>query len=186
MRTAVIISGEGSLCRALLECFMFPAEIELIIRTKDTAGDLSDTGIPTVLVDWARYRTNAVWSDQIWNSIHEHDIQLVLLAGCVHKILPNRMHPTDECTILNIHPSLIPAFSGKGYYGTKVHQAAFERGVHYSGCTVHEVTDEYDAGPILRQQVVDVRECLSVEEIQAAVKAVEPECYAEAIRELIQ
>jgi phosphoribosylglycinamide formyltransferase-1 len=103
---------------------------------------------------------------------------LVLLAGYLHLL----KIPADFLgRVMNIHPSLIPAFSGKGYYGLRVHRAALDRGVKVSGCTVHFADNEYDAGPIVLQKVVPVLDGDDAETLAARVFAAECDAYPEAV-----
>src|SRR5690606_25542713 len=95
-----------------------------------------------------------------------------------HLLIPNDF----ENRVLNIHPSLIPAFCGKGMYGLRVHQAAIDFGVRISGCTVHFVDNEYDHGPIVLQRACEVLETDSAEELQARVFALECVALPDAIR----
>ncbi len=85
--------------------------------------------------------------------------------------------------VLNIHPSLLPAFGGKGYYGDRVHRAALERGVQFTGCTVHYVDNVYDNGPILLQRCIEVLESDDVESLAARVFELEKISLPEAIRQ---
>jgi len=118
-------------------------------------------------------------STQIFGLCRELNVDLVLMAGWVH-LLPI---PEDFLgRVMNIHPSLIPAFSGKGWYGLKIHTAAVERGVKVSGCTVHFVDNEYDHGPIILQQVVPVLEDDWPERLAARVFDAECEAYPEAVK----
>jgi phosphoribosylglycinamide formyltransferase-1 len=84
--------------------------------------------------------------------------------------------------VLNIHPSLLPAFGGKGFYGERVHRAVLERGVQFSGCTVHYVTNDFDAGPILLQRCVPVLEGDTPDALAARVFEEEQRALPEAIR----
>ncbi len=83
--------------------------------------------------------------------------------------------------VINIHPSLIPAFCGAGMYGMKVHEAAIQRGVQFSGCTVHLVDNDYDHGPILLQRVCPIPRCYTAEQLAAAVFELECEALPTAI-----
>ena len=104
---------------------------------------------------------------------------LVVLAGFLSR-LP--IPPAWALRVLNVHPSLLPAFGGRGMYGDRVHRAALDRGVTVSGCTVHFVTDEYDAGPILSQTVVPVEPDDDAATLAARVFAAECEALPAAVR----
>ncbi len=107
-----------------------------------------------------------------------YDVDLVLLAGFL-KLYTPPAHLGRR--VLNIHPSLIPSFCGPGFYGMRVHRAAWNRGVTVSGCTVHFANDLYDDGPIVVQKCVDVVDCASPGDIAERVFAVECEAFPEAV-----
>jgi phosphoribosylglycinamide formyltransferase-1 len=115
----------------------------------------------------------------MWERIERSGADLVLLAGYLTK-LP--VPPAWDLRVLNIHPSLLPAFGGPGMYGERVHRAAVARGVTVSGCTVHFVTEEYDAGPILSQTVVPVSSEDDADALAARVFAAECQAFPEAVR----
>ncbi len=107
-----------------------------------------------------------------------YDIDLVLLAGFLKLYRP----PENLARrVLNIHPSLIPAFCGTGFYGMRVHRAVWDKGVKVSGCTVHFANDIYDDGPIVVQKCVDISGCSGPDEIADLVFAAECEAYPEAV-----
>ncbi len=110
--------------------------------------------------------------------ITEHDVDLVLLAGYLKLYEP----PTRLArSVLNIHPSLIPAFCGAGFYGMRVHRAAHRRGVKVSGCTVHFANEVYDEGPIVVQKCVQLADGDTPEDIAARVFEAECVAYPEAV-----
>ena len=102
-----------------------------------------------------------------------------MLAGFLRLLL---LPPEWVGRVLNIHPALLPAFGGKGYWGDRVHRAVLERGVQFTGCTVHYVTNEYDAGPIVLQRCVAVHPDDTVERLAARVFEQEKVALPEAIR----
>jgi phosphoribosylglycinamide formyltransferase-1 len=117
---------------------------------------------------------------EIFDLMRRERVDLVALAGYVH-FLPI---PDDFLgRVMNIHPSLIPSFSGKGYYGLKVHEAALKRGVKVSGCTVHFADNEYDHGPIIIQRCVPVLPNDTPTTLQERVFAAECEAYPDAINQ---
>ena len=109
----------------------------------------------------------------------EAGADLVVLAGFLSLVVVPDDH---HLRVMNIHPSLVPAFCGQGFYGQHVHEAVIERGVRVSGCTVHFADNEYDHGPIVLQKVVAVQSDDSVDDLAARVFAAECEAYPEAIR----
>jgi len=118
-------------------------------------------------------------SSDIFDRCRRDKIDLVLMAGWIH-LLPI----SDDFLgrVMNIHPSLIPAFCGQGWYGLKIHTAAIERGVKFSGCTVHFVDNEYDHGPIILQKIVPVLDDDWPERLAARVFDAGCEAYPEAVK----
>jgi phosphoribosylglycinamide formyltransferase-1 len=156
MRIAVAISGRGSNLEALLRAMETdgPAEIVLVISDKAEATGLEHArrrGIPvTVLAD-------AGAPEEWLQSLHEKRIDLLVLAGYL-KLVPAGVVAAYRWRIMNTHPSLLPAFGGKGMYGERVHRAVLASGARETGVTVHLVDEAYDRGPILAQSRVPVRE----------------------------
>jgi phosphoribosylglycinamide formyltransferase 1 len=167
MRIAVAISGRGSNLEALLRAMETdgPADIVLVITDKAEAPGLQHArrrGIPvTVLSDAA--------DPQAWlQSLHEKRIDLLVLAGYL-KLVPAGVVAAYRGRIMNTHPSLLPAFGGKGMYGERVHRAVLASGARETGVTIHLVDEAYDRGPILAQSRVPVREGDTAERLAARV-----------------
>jgi len=158
-RIAVLASGGGRSLENLAErCASgaLTAEIGVVISNRPDAYALeraSKLGIPHLVIDADNKMGPEVFSESIFQAATEKNIALMVLAGFL-RFLP--IPPDWEGRVLNIHPSLLPAFGGKGYYGDKVHAAVLERGVQYTGCTVHYVDNIYDNGPILEQRILKV------------------------------
>jgi formyltetrahydrofolate-dependent phosphoribosylglycinamide formyltransferase len=112
------------------------------------------------------------------------DTDLVVLAGYLKKIPDNVIHAYEN-RIVNIHPALLPAFGGKGYYGMKVHKAVFEYGVKVSGITIHLVDAQFDHGPILFQMATSIEDCSSPEEISEKVLRLEHKYYSQVIEKIL-
>nr|WP_243665078.1 phosphoribosylglycinamide formyltransferase [Rhodothermus marinus] len=113
--------------------------------------------------------------------LRAHDVELVALAGYLKKI-PDNVVAAYRNRILNIHPSLLPAFGGPGMYGRRVHEAVLNYGVRWTGATVHLVDEEYDHGPIVLQEPVPVLPDDTPETLAARVLEVEHRLYPEALR----
>ena len=182
---AVLVSGSGrsleNLCERI-DAGTLPARIALVLSNRADAYALERAkrrGIPTVVVDAEKRLDPESFSQAAFTAIEASGARLVVLAGFL-RLLP--IPSAWEGRVLNIHPSLLPAFGGKGYYGDKVHNAVLQRGVQYTGCTVHYVTNEYDAGPILLQKVVLVRPNDDVHTLAARVFEAEQEALPEAIQ----
>jgi phosphoribosylglycinamide formyltransferase-1 len=183
-RLAVLASGSGrsleNLCERI-DAGTLSAEVALVASNKAEAYALERArrrSIPTLVVDPARGLSPEDFSRELFAACEARNVQLVVLAGFL-RLLP--IPVAWEGRVLNIHPSLLPAFGGKGCYGDRVHAAALARGVQFSGCTVHYVTNEYDAGPILLQKVVPVAPEDDVKSLAARVFEAEKDALPEAI-----
>ena len=182
LRLAAICSGGGTTLQNLLDrqaAGTLAGSVELVIASKPeafAAERARRAGIPCVVVP---PQPADAASLRMFGLCRERRIDFVLLAGYLH-LLPI---PQDFARrVLNIHPSLLPAFGGRGCYGRKVHEAALARGVKLSGCTVHFADQEYDHGPILVQRAVAVLADDTPETLAARVFAAECEAYPEAVR----
>lgn len=181
-KLAVLVSGSGSNLEALINAvndgIITNAEISLVISSKPDVLALKraeNAGIPALCVK----------SDgQILEKLREYDIDLILLAGYM-KILTPTLIEAYKDRILNIHPSLLPAFGGKGMYGMRVHEAVIQAGAPVSGCTVHVVTEEIDAGPILGQTEVPVIAEDTPESLAARVSKQEHILYPKTVQEFV-
>ncbi len=183
IRLAVCVSGEGTTLQSLIDQIgerRLKAEIVVVVASRPRIGAIARAeaaGIPLALARRGR-RSNGEFSDSVFGPIRGARADLVVLAGFLSLLTI----PDDyRGRVLNVHPSLIPAFCGKGYYGAKVHQAVLDSGVKVSGCTIHFVDDAYDSGPIILQRVVDVKEDDRVESLAARVFKAECKALPEAI-----
>ena len=164
VRTAVLVSGGGTNLQAILDARLF-GELEncdlcAVISSSPEAYALTrakNAGVPTYIVDHSLFPTRRAFTTAILDKLKDLDIELVVLAGFMH-ILGDHLVHAYEGRMLNVHPSLIPSFCGDGFYGLRVHQAALAYGVKVTGATVHFVTSEPDAGPVVLQRAVDVHE----------------------------
>jgi phosphoribosylglycinamide formyltransferase-1 len=182
---AVLISGGGTTLRNLLEKIQrrgLEVDVRLVIASHARAAGLryaDDAGISRCVVDPADYGGEHAFSEAIFGACRQAGIELVVMGGFL-KFVPI---PADfENRVLNIHPGLIPAFCGKGFYGLRVHLAVLEYGAKVSGCTVHFVDNQYDHGPIVLQRVVPVLDQDTPESLAARVFEQECEAYPEAVR----
>lgn len=183
LRAAVLLSGGGRTLQNLLDEEGLPLEVRTVISNTRKAYGLERArlaGLPTEVISCPRREDPAEASARVFAAVREAGAEWVLLAGFLRLLAPI---PEDfQGRVLNIHPSLIPAFAGPGFYGSRVHEAALERGVRLSGCTVHFVDDHYDQGPILVQRSVPVEPGDTTETLAARVFAAECQAYPEAIR----
>ncbi len=163
MNIAVLVSGGGTNLQAILESEARGenpnGKVTLVLASKPEIHALAraeNFHVPTAVVRRKDYSDSVSFDEALVNTLHEHQIDLVVLAGFLSVLGPKVIQAYPN-RILNVHPSLIPSFSGNGFYGLKVHEAALARGVKVTGATVHFVNEECDGGPILLQKAVEVR-----------------------------
>jgi phosphoribosylglycinamide formyltransferase 1 len=185
IRLAVLLSGGGTTLQNLLDRSAdgrLPARVVLTIASRADAFGLrraEAAGVPTAVVERKQYASREEFSDRIFQQCREAGADLVCLAGFLQLI----QVPDDFLgRVMNIHPALIPAFCGQGFYGHHVHEAALAYGVKVSGCTVHFADNVYDHGPIILQRTVPVRDDDTPEALAARVFEQECAAYPEAIR----
>lgn len=182
MRTAVLISGRGSNLKALLEASAhehFPAKIVLVLSDQPNAAGLAlaeAVGVKTVIVERKAYENKEMFESAIDDALNISKVELVCLAGFM-RILSSGFVSRRLNHILNIHPSLLPAFKG-----LDTHQRALEAGVRFTGCTVHFVRPETDAGPIIIQAVVPILPSDTLTTLSRKVLEQEHVIYPEALR----
>ena len=189
LRLAVFISGTGRTLKNLLERILseqLSAEIVVVVSSVSNVVGLQyaeEESIPVEIVERCQYGSLTEFSEANFDVCRAARADYVVLAGYLRRLeIPNDF----ENRVLNIHPSLIPSFCGKGYYGNIVHSKALEYGVKVSGCTVHFVDQEYDNGPIILQKAVDVYEGDTPNTLNDRVFAAECHAYPEAIELLAQ
>jgi phosphoribosylglycinamide formyltransferase-1 len=185
LRIVVLISGGGTTLRNLIEnvaAGRLDARIERVISSNAAARGLEfarDVGIPADAIERKAFESNEAFSDAVFAVCRRASPDVVVMGGFLKLIeIPSEF----ENRVINIHPALIPAFCGKGFYGPRVHEAVLEYGAKLSGCTVHFVDNRYDHGPILLQRAVPVLEDDTPETLAARVFAAECEAYPEALR----
>jgi phosphoribosylglycinamide formyltransferase-1 len=185
LRVGVLLSGEGTSLENLferIEAGEVPATIAVVISSKEGVGGLHRAerrGVPAVAIPRKRHRDLREFNDLIHAELEKHGVEFVALLGFLS---PFELRGKFEGRAINVHPALIPAFSGKGFYGRKVYDAVFAKGVKVTGATVHFVDEEYDHGPIILQEAVSVLEDDTVETLSARVQAAERRLVPEAIR----
>lgn len=183
LRLAVLISGSGRTLDNLIEQIAdgrLAAEIALVVSSRaDVRGVTiaAGVGVP-VVVHSPRNRPTEEWGDDVFAAVRGVQPDLVVMAGFLHLV---RIPPDFSGRVINIHPSLLPAFGGKGFHGMHVHRAVIDRGCTVSGCTVHLVDDEYDHGRILLQNTVPVLPDDTPDSLAARVFAAECAALPEAI-----
>ena len=175
VRIAVLCSGGGTNFQAILSAqqagMIEHGEVVLLISDHKDAYVLTRAmrnGVESAVVDVHEVPDRREREERILGILREKEIGFVVFAGFM-SILSERFTRAYEGRIINVHPSLIPSFCGKGYYGLHVHEAVLARGVKVTGATVHFVTEECDGGPIILQKAVEVKEGDTPETLQKRV-----------------
>lgn len=175
VRIAVLCSGGGTNFQAILSAqqagMIEHGEVVLLISDHKDAYVLTRAmrnGVESAVVDVHEVPDRREREERILGILREKEIGFVVFAGFM-SILSERFTRAYEGRIINVHPSLIPSFCGKGYYGLHVHEAVLARGVKVTGATVHFVTEECDGGPIILQRAVEVKEGDTPETLQKRV-----------------
>ena len=137
--------------------------------------------IPIIIISATRYPNPHTRDEFLLETCLKAEIDLICLAGFM-KMLPQNIVKQYEYRILNIHPGLLPEFGGKGFYGTRVHEAVINTGKRESGATVHFVDEIYDHGPIILQKKIDVMETDTPESLAARVLKLEHELFPEVVK----
>ncbi|MBI3270858.1 MAG: phosphoribosylglycinamide formyltransferase [Planctomycetes bacterium] len=185
LRLAVLLSGSGRTLQNLIDRIAagrLAARIVQVVGSRADAYGLERARraeIPASCVPRKAHPDDASFGHAIDEALRTSPFDLLVLAGFLHYYC---VPPALSGRVLNIHPALLPAFGGKGYYGDRVHRAVLESGARVSGCTVHFVDDQYDHGAIVLQRVCPVLDDDSVESLGARVFAEECEALPEAIR----
>ncbi len=185
LRVGVLISGSGTTLVNFLkerDAGRLAIEIPLVIADRECGGisKCVQAGLTCEVLPRRTFDSTAAFSKAVFDRLRAARVELVTLAGFLSRIdVPADFHQR----VMNIHPSLIPAFCGKGMYGHHVHEAVLARGCKVSGCTVHFADSEYDHGPIISQTCVPVLADDTPELLAARVFEAECAAYPEAIRQ---
>jgi phosphoribosylglycinamide formyltransferase-1 len=186
-RVAILISGRGSNMAALIEAAKavdFPAEIVAVVSNRADAGGLATAsagGIPTVTIESKRFGGDrAAFEAALQAALDQHKVELICLGGFM-RLLTAEFVQRWYGRMLNIHPSLLPSFPG-----LEPQAQALRAGVKISGATVHFVTPETDAGPIVMQGAVTVRDDDTPDTLAARILTVEHRIYPDALRLLAE
>ena len=175
LRVAVLVSGGGTNLQAVIDAIeegrISNARIDVVISNNKKAYALERArkhGIQAVGLSPKDFENRDLFNEALYQELAGREIDLVVLAGCL-VVIPDKIIREFENRIINIHPSLIPSFCGKGCYGLKVHEQALQRGVKISGATVHFVDEGTDTGPIIMQKAVEVRDDDTPEVLQRRI-----------------
>lgn len=183
----VLISGGGSNLQAIIDNINIGninGEIKLIVSNNKDAYGLARgelAGMDTLFIDSNLFQSNLEYDLKIIKEFKSRNIDLVILAGYL-KILSKEFIEEFRMKIINIHPSLIPSFCGKGYYGEKVHKAVLNNGVKITGATVHFVDEGTDTGPIILQEAVHVKQEDTLDSLKEKVLEVEHKLLVKAVK----
>jgi len=183
-RLAVLLSGGGSTLQNLLDRIAdgrLHARVALVVASRADAFGLERArraGIPAVTVARRTFPASGAFNDALHAALAPHAPDLVVLAGFLSLFEPRAY----AGRVMNVHPALIPAFCGPGFYGRRVHAAVLAAGAKVSGCTVHFADEQYDHGPIILQGCVPVLDDDTVDTLAARVQGLECELYPRAIQ----
>ncbi len=184
LRIVVLLSGSGTTLENLIEWRAkgrLDIEIVAVVSSKPSAFGLERArrhGLAAHAVDRRAYRDEHSFNDALHRILDEYQPELLVLAGFLTRL---ELRGYSGRT-MNIHPALVPAFSGKGYYGERVFRAVLESAVKLTGVTVHFCDDEYDTGPIILQEAVPVEDDDSVDSLARRVQEKERDLYPRAIQ----
>ena len=175
LKVAVLVSGGGTNLQAILDAIdegrITNAQVDVVISNNPGAYALERAkghGIEALCISPKDYENRAAFNEAFLAKLDSYQVDLVVLAGFL-VVIPEQMIARYRNRIINIHPSLIPSFCGKGFYGLKVHEGALARGVKVTGATVHFVDEGTDTGPIILQKPVAVEEGDTPEILQRRV-----------------
>lgn len=184
-RLGVLLSGGGTTLQNLIDYIVdgrLRAQIAVVISNNVDAYGVErakKAGIPTIILRRKDCQDRQEFSQRIFDVLRESEVHLVCMAGFLQLIeIPEDF--TNQ--VMNIHPSLIPSFCGRGFHGQVIHEAVLARGVKISGCTVHFADNEYDHGPIILQKSVPVLDDDTPDTLASRVFEAECEAYPEAIQ----
>ncbi len=187
---AVFASGSGTNFQALIDAVesgKINARIRGLVSNKSGIKALERAqkhGIATYIAKPSYFESEDAYVRSLLEKLREWNTDLIVLAGYMIKV-PSEIIEAFSGRILNIHPSLLPKYGGKGFYGINVHRAVIENNEKESGCTVHIVTEEYDQGPVLAQEKVPVKNSDSPESLAARVLEKEHELLPKVVAEMI-
>lgn len=179
--------GRGSNLRAICDAIAagkLNARIALVVGSHATApviGYARETNLPNALVNPKTFDDEAGYAHSLLSHLKSVGANAIVLAGYLRRV-PSPVLAAFSHRVVNIHPSLLPAFGGKGMYGAHVHQAVLEYGAKWTGCTVHFVDETYDTGPVILQRVVPVENNDTPETLAARVLTEEHAALVEALR----
>ena len=189
MRIGVLASHAGTTAQMVMDACAdgrISASVAVVISNNENAEVLrraAACGIPTCHISGRVVTPPANVGQAVTDALRQHNVDVVLLAGYMRKVSDSTLQAFRN-RIINVHPALLPNHGGQGMYGQRVHAAVIASGDRVSGATVHIVTEEYDAGPILSQLEVVVQEDDDAESLEAKVRGVERELLIDTLATL--
>ncbi len=190
-RIAGLASHGGSTFQAIAEAVQngsIHAELSCLMTSNGKAYALTraeQLGVFAMVIEPKAFPSFDAWDAKMLEVLRSLDVDVVLLAGFTRQIGPKVLQ-AFEGRILNTHPSLLPKYGGQGMYGIRVHQAVIENKEEISGISIHQVTANYDEGPVIAQREVPVLEGDRAEDLQARIQEVEKPFYIEVIQQFLQ
>lgn len=185
LKTVVLLSGSGTTLQNFIDLQqsgLLPVQISKVISSRAGVYGLERARNHSIPTDVIARKTFSTWEEfnaAMTSALDNESPDLVLFAGFMSLFWPGNAYVGR---IMNVHPALIPAFCGKGMYGHHVHEAVIESGVKITGCTVHFVDGEYDTGPIILQEPVEVLDDDTPDTLAERVQATERKIYPQAVR----
>lgn len=185
-RIGVLVSGGGTNLQAIIDATHkgdINGEVVIVISNRKDAYGLERARIKGIRSEFVDYSDVDAYNKRVLELLIEEKVDLVVLAGYL-KVVGKDIIGTYEDRIINIHPSLIPSFCGKGYYGERVHKAVLDKGVKVTGATVHFVDEGTDTGKIILQEAVEVLDDDTIESLQKRVLEIEHKLLVKVLRML--
>lgn len=187
VKIGVLISGGGTNLQSIIDNVKngsINGEIKLVVSNREEAYGLTrgrDAGIESIYLDRKLFSSEEEYNIELIKEFKKRDIELIVLAGYL-KVLSKEFIEEFSGRIINIHPSLIPSFCGKGYYGENVHRRVLDYGVKVTGATVHFVDEGTDTGPIILQDIVYVDNEDTIDSLKEKVLKIEHKLLVQAIK----
>lgn len=187
MNLCILASGKGSNFRYLLKAKKsgkFKSRFVLVVSNNSDSGVLKlarKNNIPAIHLSSKQFKSRKEYVKSFISLLKHFHIDLILMSGYM-KLLPKEITRLFKNKIINVHPSLMPAFCGEGFFGMKVHEAVINSGVEISGATVHIVDEKYDHGPVVLQKIVKVEEKDTPSLLRSKVLRAENKILSDAIR----